>query len=169
MLAWFTTDDRGGADRLLAALAPRLAADGLSVAGVVQVNVERAGRRHPDMTLRVLSGGDAVRISQDLGPEARGCRLDPDGLERAVALVEAALDPRPDLLILNKFGKQESFGRGFRPLIGEALASGIPVLLAVAPTNRAAFLAFAGDLATELPADPDALATWCRDVATAPV
>src|SRR5690242_21260538 len=47
-----------------------------------------------------------VRISVDRGPEARGCRLDPDALERSVAWSEAALD-RAEFLVVNKFGKQD--------------------------------------------------------------
>ena len=161
MLAWFTSEEKGAADRLLAALAPRLAAEGVRVAGAVQVNTERPGRRHPDMDLRVLTGGDAVRISQDLGPFARGCRLDPDGLERAVALVAGALADA-DLLIVNKFGKQEAEGRGFQPMIAEALIAGLPVLIAVAPSNRAAFAAFADGMGEELPGEAEALRAWCR-------
>lgn len=112
------------------------------------------------MQLQILTGAGNVTISQRLGDGARGCRLDPGGLERAVGLVEAELDSGADVLILNKFGKQEAEGRGFRPLIGEALARDIPVLTAVAASNRAAFLEFCDGIATELPADAERLADW---------
>lgn len=160
MLAYFTTEERGLSDRLLAALADRLRARGLRLAGAVQVNVDRPGSHRCDMDLHVLTGSDVVRISQNLGRESRGCRLDPGGLERAVGLVAAALDARPDLLIVNKFGKQEAEGRGFRPLIGEALAREVPVLTAVSASNRAAFLDFCDGFAEELPPDPAALEAW---------
>ena len=160
MLAFFTSTERGQTDRLMAEIAERLRARGLRLAGAVQVNVERPDSPRCDMELHVLTGTDVVRISQNLGRASRGCRLDADGLERAVGLVEAALTQGPDLVIVNKFGKQEADGRGFRPLIGEALVRDIPVLTAVGPSNRAAFLAFCEEFAEELPPDADALCDW---------
>ena len=152
---------RGGVDRLLAGVAAQLSAEGWHLAGVVQVNAERPGRRC-DMDLAVLGGG-AVRISQCLGPLARGCRLDPSGLETAVGQVEAALDAGPpQLLIVNKFGKAEIGGRGFRPLIARALGEGVPVLTGVGPGNLDGFLAFADGMAEALPDSPAAVLDWCR-------
>ena len=56
-----------------------------------------------------------------------------------------------------------SAGRGFRPLIGQALLAGVPVLTAVNPVNLAGFLQFADGLATPLPTQQQALLDWCRD------
>lgn len=162
MLGYVVSEGRGEGDRLIHAVAMQLRAAGLPLAGAVQTNVERDPAHKCDMDLHILSGHDVVRISQDLGRLSRGCRLDPAGLERAVGLVGAALADRPALLIVNKYGKQEIDGRGFRPLIGEALAEGIPVLTAVNRGNVDAFLAFAADRAAPLPADADAILAWCR-------
>ena len=74
----------------------------------------------------------------------------------------AALETGPALLVVNKFGKQELDGRGFRPLIGEALSRGIAVLTAVNPGNLPGFLEFAGDYAEALPPDVDAIVDWCN-------
>lgn len=160
MLGVITATGRGEGDRVLAALAARLQAQGLRLAGAVQENLDRGGDRPCDMDLRLLGSGLRVRISQSLGPASLGCRMDADGIERAAGLAAAALATGADLLIVNKFGKQEAEGGGFRQLIGQALAEGIPVLTQVKPVNRAAFDAFAGDLAQELPPDPQALADW---------
>ncbi|MBU4530526.1 MAG: DUF2478 domain-containing protein [Hoeflea sp.] len=159
-LAFVRTTERGLTDRLLWGFADRLQADGFRLAGVVQTNSDRPGSHHCDMDVRVLPAGPVIRINQVLGEESRGCRLNPAALEEAVALVEAALDPAPDLLIINKFGKHEAEGRGFRPLIGEALLRDIPVLLGVNPLNQAAFEVFAGDYAEELATDGAGLAAW---------
>jgi hypothetical protein len=160
MLAYFTAEGRGAADRLLADLARDLQAHGLNLAGVVQINREKSADRHCDMDLVVLGHDHQVRISQDLGPLARGCRLDPQGLETAVGLVMSDLGRKPDLLLVNKFGKSESDGRGFRPCIAEALVNDIPVLTAVTQGNRAAFVEFAGDMAQVLPANLQDLRDW---------
>ncbi|ETX30313.1 DUF2478 domain-containing protein [Roseivivax isoporae] len=162
MLGFFTCRQRGGTDPMVAALARRLQQAGLHLAGAVQENIERPGRRHCHMELHVLAGTRRVRISQDLGEHARGCRLDPDGLERAAAMVAGALDARVDLLIVNKFGKQECDGRGFLPVIGEALSQGVPVLVSVSDANRAAFLQIADGMAEELAPEPEALFAWAR-------
>ncbi|HBS50985.1 MAG TPA: 3-dehydroquinate dehydratase [Rhodobacteraceae bacterium] len=156
---------RGEADRVLSAFGQGLAERGASVAGVVQTNVDCGPDRACDMDVTVLPAGPVIRISQSLGPGARGCRLDTAELERAVVAVSESLAARPGLLIVNKFGKHEADGRGFRPLIGEALALGIPVLTAVNAMNRAAFLGFAEELAEELPATEQALDRWYRELA----
>ena len=162
MLGYFVAEGQGAADALLRSVADAVRARGIPLAGAVQVNRERGPERKCDMDLHILSGGDVVRISQNLGTLSRGCRLDPAGLERAVGLVGAALDQGARLLIVNKFGKQELDGRGFCPVIGEALAAGIPVLTAVNAGNLAGFLAWAGDMGERLPAASDALTDWAE-------
>ncbi|MCA8882661.1 MAG: DUF2478 domain-containing protein [Rhodobacteraceae bacterium] len=159
-LAFITSDERGGADRLLAGFARDLADRGVSLAGVVQSNTERPGAGPCDMDLTLLPDGPVIRISQSLGDGARGCRLDTAALEDAVAHVGARLSAAPDLLILNKFGKREANGHGFRALIGQAVSAGVPVLLAVPPSNRAAFDLFTGGLAEPVPAQAAALRAW---------
>lgn len=160
MLGFFTCPARGGGDVLLAELAHTLLAQGARLAGAIQHNVETSGQIRCDMTLEILGQGNEIRISQRLGAGARGCRLDPAGLEQTVGLVEATLSAPRDLLIINKFGKQEIDGRGFRPVIARALSQDVPVLISVPEAHRGAFAAFAGDLAQEVPARITALHAW---------
>lgn len=68
------------------------------------------------------------------------------------------------MLIINKFGKHESDGRGFRPVIGEALAMDIPVLVGVNGLNEEKFQTFADGAAEALPADLDAIEAWFNKV-----
>lgn len=159
-LAFVRTIERGLTDRLLWEFAGRLQERGFNLAGVVQTNSDRPGSHHCDMDVRVLPAGPVIRINQVLGEESRGCRLNPAALEEAVALVEAGLERSPDLLIINKFGKHEAEGRGFRPLIAEALARDIPVLLGVNALNQQAFDQFSGGYAEEIAANAEGLAAW---------
>lgn len=62
-----------------------------------------------------------------------------------------------DLVILNKFGKQEAEGRGFREALAGAVAEGIPVLVGLNALNKAAFETFAAGLPTECPPTLEAL------------
>ena len=163
MLAYVEVSGRGTGDRLMVGVVDSLRAAGVRVAGVVQHNVEFDPARPCHMDLHLIDGAQTVRISQNLGPMARGCRLDADALERAVAGVEAAVARGGvDLLVVNKFGKQECDGRGFRPAIAQALEAGIPVLTTVSERNTTAFEVFAGGLADSLPPDPAVILMWCR-------
>ena len=161
MLGYVVSQGAGQGDALLAGVAHSLQARGWRLAGVVQMNVTFDPARPCHMDLQVLSGTEVVRISQYLGAGAAGCRLDAQSLEQAVGLVAGALRAAPQLLIINKFGKQEADGRGFRALIGEALQMGIPVLTSVSGANRAGFEGFAGGIGVEVAADPEALMAWC--------
>ena len=167
MLGYVVNAGRGMGDRLLADVADRLAGRGLRLAGVVQTNYVFDPERRCHMDLSVLGQGPVVRISQDRGRHARGCRLDPEGLALAVGHVEAMLDQGSvDLLIVNKFGKSELDGEGFRDLIGKAVLAGIPVLTSVSAGHRDGFLDFAADLASELPPDPERIVAWCLEQAS---
>jgi hypothetical protein len=82
-------------------------------------------------------------------------------LEAAVAAALERLD-RADVLVVNKFGKHAAEGRGFVPVIAAAVERGLPVLVGANALNHAAFHAFAGGMARDLPADPAAIADWVR-------
>lgn len=157
----YVMDERPGLiDRALADFAARLERLGVRTCGTVQFNSETPGGGKCDMDVRVLPEGPMIRISQSLGPHARGCRLDAAALEEAVALTTARLDRGADIVIVNKFGKHEAEGRGFRHLIAEALSRDIPVVVGLNPLNRHAFSAFTGDLARQVAVDCQALVDW---------
>ncbi len=159
-IAYTMAPGRGDTDLILLSLAGRLAARGLRCCGTVQINTERSDAGPCDMDVKVLPDGPTLRISQDLGRDSRGCRLDPEALETAVGLVSASLAGGADVLIVNKFGKHEAEGRGFRETIAEALARGIPVLVGLNGLNLPAFEGFAGGLAVPLPPEEEALSAW---------
>jgi hypothetical protein len=74
--------------------------------------------------------------------------------------VGAALAGETDLVIVNKFGRQEVLGQGLRQEIAAALLAGVPVLIAVRQDVLPAFRDFAGEDWTELPAQAEAIETW---------
>ena len=165
-IAYTMAQGRGDTDLLLQRLARELSARGVRCSGTVQINTEPDDCVGPcDMDVLVLPDGPILRISQDLGPSARGCRLDPAALEQAVAQVGARLTDGADILIVNKFGKHEAEGRGFREVIAEALSTDLPVLVGLNAMNRPAFESFASGLAVELPAELGALLRWVEEVA----
>lgn len=152
---------KGETDRFLTDVVTRLEALGLRLAGTVQTNLARADRPRCDMDLRVLPDGPVLRISEDRGAAARGCRLDSGALEQAVVEVGARLDGA-DLLVLNKFGKREAEGRGLVPVIAQALEMGLPVIVGVNALNLPALRAFAEGLMLDLPPDIETVVAWVQ-------
>lgn len=137
----------------LAGMADHLARRGFRCAGFVQRDVARPGRSRCDMLLADVASGATIAISEDRGPGARGCRLDEGELARAMMATMRALETGPDLLLINKFGKSEAEGRGFLPLIAEAVERGVRVLIAVPWRNIESWRRFAGGLAREVELD----------------
>jgi nucleoside-triphosphatase THEP1 len=154
-------DDGLFRDALIAHCAAGLVASGYRLGGVVQSNAHRRGRRRCDMYVKDLLGGDEIKISLDRGNEARGCRLDPDAFARIGAWVERAVLERVDLLIINKFGREEAHGRGLRAVIAEALIAEIPLVIGVSTQNLCDFLTFVGHSAARLRPDIEAITAWC--------
>jgi hypothetical protein len=115
------------------------------------------------MYVKDLLDGDEIKISLDRGDEARGCRLDPDAFARIEAWIERAVVERVDLLIINKFGREEAHGRGLRAVVAEALIAEIPLLIGVSTQNLGDFLTFVGDSVTCLEPDIEAISAWCRN------
>ncbi len=136
-------------DPIMEMIARYLTEAGCALAGFLQRERPRIGRSRCDMVLEELASGEAIAISQDRGPNARGCRLDMGEMLRAMRIASEALAQRPDLVIINKFGKTEGEGGGFRPLIAEAMEAGVPILVAVPWRNIDGWRSFAGEFAVE--------------------
>ena len=158
-IAYTMGTGRGDTDLLLLGIAQTLASKGYRTCGTVQINTERDGGPC-DMDVKVLPDGPTLQISQDLGKASKGCRLDPNALETAVGLVATQLEDDADILIINKFGKHEAEGRGFRTVIAEAISRDIPVLVGVNALNLDAFQVFAGAEAIQLDPCAQEIVEW---------
>ncbi|SNS01708.1 DUF2478 domain-containing protein [Antarctobacter heliothermus] len=164
-IAYTMAPGQGDTDLLLFQIAETLAARGHATCGTVQINTECANGPC-DMDVSVLPDGPVLRISQDLGQASRGCRLDPTVLETAVGLVASRLQAGVDILIVNKFGKHEAEGRGFRTVIADAIDLEIPVLVGVNSLNLAPFLEFVGSDVTALEPSQDTILQWIESALT---
>jgi nucleoside-triphosphatase THEP1 len=148
-------------DELIAELARGLRCAGFKLAGAVQSNVAIPGRSRCDIVLEDLATGRTTKTSQDHGPLARGCRLDSGALEESVGLASSSLGTETDLVIINRFGKQEAEGHGFRPMIEQAVLLGVPVIVGLNRTNLESWRAFVGGEAELLPPELCAVSSWC--------
>lgn len=164
------TYDRGNRpDRMLAEVAARLGRAGVRVGGLLQEEKVDTGSNCATLHLEDIATGRRVQIFENRGAGTRGCKLDPAGLAEAAGWLRAAVDARPDILFVNRFGRQEAEGRGLADEIGAAVASGIPVVIAVGEALLAAWDDFAGDGATVLAVEGAALEAWCLEQARAAV
>lgn len=159
-IAYTMAQGRGHTDQLLWQVAETCIKLGIVPAGAVQINSACDDDQPCDMDVQVLPDGPRIRISQNLGAGSQGCRLDPAALEQAVSLSRVALRQGAECLFVNKFGKHEAQGRGFREVIVAALDYGIPIVIGVNSLNLGAFFAFAGDLAEPVQPDRDQVLDW---------
>ncbi|MDR3468704.1 MAG: DUF2478 domain-containing protein [Xanthobacteraceae bacterium] len=149
-------------DALLNAFAADLTGRGVRVVGLIQGG-HRVGRA-PQLSAVLVHSGEDVELFQDLGAYAEGCRLDIQALTRAGQEIAAAIDRGADLLVINRFGKQEREGKGLLYLIDRALSADIPVLVAVPDYCFDTWLKFAEGMSVKIPATRGGLEAWWRTV-----
>ena len=145
--------DGGAVARILERAAAALHDAGHVCAGFIQRDEPRPQRTRCDMILVDLASGTRVQISEDRGPGARGCHLDPHMLLSAMEIARSTLCDDTSVLVLNKFGKCEAEGGGFRPLICDALERSVPILIGVPWRNIESWREFAGELGLEVHVD----------------
>lgn len=152
-------------DALLAEAAFRLQANGIVVEGFVQLERDLSENCCAAMHLEGIRDGSVWLISQDLGKGSSGCRLDPQALAELCGPLLRRVQEKPDLLILNRFGKGEMLGGGFRAAIEAAFILGIPVLVAVRDEYAEAWQAFTDGCHVELEPRSAAIDAWlCEHV-----
>jgi nucleoside-triphosphatase THEP1 len=156
-----------GVDALLSALAAQLRGEGFRLAGAVQHNTPQPQSPCSDMIIEDLATGRRIDISAPLATAGGGCRLDATALEDVAGLVAGSLEARTppvDLVVVNRFGKQEMAGHGFRGVIEQTVAREIPLLIALNSVHRPQWDAFTGGHGAVLTPSAAAIEQWCRSV-----
>lgn len=149
-------------DAILAQVANGLKSQGRKVMGMVQKRgEEKEGCVCREMHLTDLSTGLSRQISEARGPEARGCHLDWQAITEIAQILEENLDQHTDFLIINRFGRSESEGRGFRDVIEKALSLDIPVIVAYRAEYANEWASFHGGMAVECMPDARELEALC--------
>src|SRR5215469_4090668 len=126
-------------------------ADDVRQQGFRAVGLVQAGQcADSSLSAVLVHSGETLLLAQDFDPAARGCRLDLGRLQNVGARVGEALEAGADLLIVNRFGKRERDGKGLSHLIDRALATDIPVVIAVSGERFADWIKFAGGMTVKL-------------------
>lgn len=154
-------DEGVAIDAMLEGIICKLQAKGYRIAGYLQREIAETDSCCSITDLESIATRTKIRISQALGPGARGCRLDTNGLAEASGALIGELEHGTDLLILNRFGKGESEGQGFRAVIQKAMEMNIPVLTAVRETYRPSWEEFGGEYAHIISRDSSGGLDWC--------
>ncbi|MFO1107750.1 MAG: DUF2478 domain-containing protein [Bradyrhizobium sp.] len=146
-------------DTLLAEFAMDLRRAGRRIGGIVQLNIKGDGGCRTGMRLTDLMTGSEIDISLPAG-DAGSCKLDTGGLAEAAVAVQRAIADRSELVIVNKFSKQEAAGQGLRAELADAIAAGLPVLTAVPEKCLDAWKEFSGGIGIMLPCRRQAIEQW---------
>ncbi len=148
-------------DRLLVDACAEAARAGVRLGGLLQVSTgARGGNCAATAHVADLRTQAAFDIWENRGVCAQGCRLDERGLADAVPVIERAITDRVDLIVINRFGRAESLGKGLLHCFAAALEAGIPVLSAAREPYVSAWRNFHGGLAVELPTSVPAITGW---------
>jgi nucleoside-triphosphatase THEP1 len=151
-------------DSLLARFAGDLTGRGHRLGGIVQRNTKGERGQRERMEVIDLMTGRAVRICQDLGNGAAACKLNSAGLAEAATAVTRAVAADVELVIVNKFSKQEASGRGLRTEIADAVTAGLPLLTAVSDNCYDAWMSFTSGFGTTLLCERRTVEEWWEEM-----
>ncbi len=128
------------------------------------------------MNLRIFPTGQLFNIFVPQKCAQVGCRLDDNPFQKAVnAVYDLVLQaPANDntVLVLNRFGKEESKGHGYSKIFELAAQKDIPVIIGISnnatrngqTSLRKAWETFIeGTTGVALDSDENAITRWCRD------
>jgi hypothetical protein len=113
-----------------------------------------------DLSALLIHTNEQIRLFQDLGSCAQGCKLDVGQLLTAGARVATAIDHGADLVVINRFGRLEREGKGLSFLIEMAITSGIPTVIAVPADRFLDWVKFAEGMSVKLACDTASLHHW---------
>jgi len=150
-------------DNVLLDFVAALKAEGRRPVGLVQFGHHNAGVA--ELAAMMVHSGERVDLFQEASVYTQGRRLDLDKLAAARAGMMTAIDQGADLLIVNRFGRQEQQGRGLARLIEYALGADVPVVVPVPAFRFDDWIAYIEGMCVKLPCDGDALNTWWNGLA----
>lgn len=146
--------------RSLSELGYRLRDGGVVVAGIVPYHAMRDEESCCDMEVEELASRFVLQLAEDTDDKQDGCRVDPAALQEAAALIAAAFNKDPELVIINKFGRLEVEGLGLGEVISDAVDRGIPLVVGVPERHVASFREFTCGLAEEAQLGSPRIQQW---------
>ncbi len=148
-------------DALLRRFLDRRIAQGHDALGVVQTRAIGGAGPLRTASFQLLPDFEWGTATIAIRPRDRRCA---DALSTIGEKLIAALDRRPDVLVLNRFGRAEASGRGLLGLLAGAVEAEVPVLIAVPDGLFRCWLDVTGGLAVKIRPMEVGLETWWRSL-----
>ncbi len=156
-------------DLLFANVCKALLERGARVGGVIQIITPGIEGQCAASIKVVDVRSDAVfDVWENRGLDAKGCRLNEAGLLEMEPTLLAAIEDRVDLLLVNRFGRAESLGRGLISCFAAAIDAGVPILTAVREPYDIEWQRFHGGMGVELPSELSNILQWCDSLLSSP-
>ena len=149
-------------DEVLSGFASDLKACGYRVAGLVQIGHHCVDA--PKLSAVLVHTGEELQLFRDRGVCATGCRLDVSRLLDAGTHIASAIDQGVDLVIVNRFGRQERAGKGLSFLVERALSADIPVVIAVPSHRFRDWIRLTDGMSVKLRCDRGTLDAWWNSI-----
>jgi hypothetical protein len=149
-------------DAILLGFAAALVARGYRAVGLVQLGHHR---RDNGLSALMIHTGEELQLLRDTAACPAGSRLDTGRLHDVGRRIESAIAEGADVMIVNRFGRQELEGKGLWRLIELAASADIPAIIAVPAHRFADWIKFVQGMSVKLRCDRDALDDWWHSVA----
>ncbi len=160
-LAALVYDPEQDPDTVLRRFALRLSFQGYRPVGLVQLG--HHAHDDPHLEAVIIPSNERVELFQRDQSFGRS-RIDMQTFARVGARIASEFDIGADVLIVNRFGRQEQQGRGLSALIDRAGSADVPVVVAV-PTHRFLdWIRFADGMSVKLSCDDRSLQIWWNTI-----
>lgn len=153
-------NDGGVASPFIADLGYRLRDSGAAVAGIVPYRSATPLDGKCSIEVEELASRFVLQLADEAVTHPFGCRVDPEAISEAAALISASLHKTPSVVIFNKFGKLEVAGGGLRETISEAIALGVPTIVGVPRRHLACWREFTQGIGEEAQVGSPRLYQW---------
>lgn len=155
---------------ILRDFAKRLIDDKINVHGLLQENVVDADGAQIGVDAVDIQTNSRIPLLRPTDYELNNklCSLDVSQLAEATGVLRCALEAKPDIVIVERFGKAESDGGGLVDELLLLMASGIPTLVSVSQDEWETWEAISGGLGAEIDCDIDVLRKWSHQILARP-
>lgn len=152
------TGDRAG----LASFVESLKESNVRVGGILQEKVSLEGAGMARVEAIDIATGQRSSINKPTSETTRNddCSLDVSALATTSSILRTAIEDRVDLIVVEKFGDEEREGKGLIDEILQAIAAGIPLLIAVPETNLDVWTERSGAMGDVIPFEETAFHEW---------
>lgn len=153
------------AEEIIDAVVRELQQDGRQVVGFCQRQADDGNSQaRCRVELQSIRTGQHHAMTQQLGSGSISCNVDPEAIELLAVALCNELSESVDLVVINRFGKRESQGAGFRSVIEAAMELQLPVLTVVKDTWQDNWRDYGGEWVSVLPADFNTVMHWYQEV-----